>query len=330
MPASSRPIRGRSAALLGALLLTLLLSPLPAAHPAPPAVTGYRPLLHPFLAENGALWAAVRQFERGGKPFFLVLDPRRFELREMAAAGVRAAPPAGDAAWRQTPFFQALARRTAPPYPLQNAGLREAESPRPGYFLTADLCPSPKPLDRAFLAATAALPQKAPVPVTLMISGPWLRRHPEDLAWIKEQAAAGRLDILWGNHSFTHRYDKAAPLERNFLLAPNTDFTAEVLGLERLLLEEGLAPSPFFRFPGLVADRRLIEALRDLSLIPIGSNAWLAKGDRAKPGSVILVHGNGNEPEGIRRLLHLYAEQREAFRRGEAALLPLREAFSVP
>ena len=94
-----------------------------------------------------------------------------------------------------------------------------------------------------------------------------------------------------------------------------------------LLLDSDLLPSPFFRFPGLVSNQRLIEVLRDLHLIPIGSNAWLAKGERPQPGSVILVHANGNEPEGIRLLHAFLAGQREAFRRGDVMLLPLREAF---
>ena len=106
-----------------------------------------------------------------------------------------------------------------------------------------------------------------------------------------------------------------------------TVFMDEVLSPERLLLERDITPSPFFRFPGLVSDRRLIESLRDLYLIPVGSNAWLAKGESPQAGSVILVHANGNEPEGIRRLFSFYDSQREAFRRGSAALLPLREAF---
>ncbi len=92
----------------------------------------------------------------------------------------------------------------------------------------------------------------------------------------------------------------------------------------------GFIPSPFFRFPGLVSDRQLIENLRDLHLIPVGSNAWLAKGESPQMGSVILVHANGNEPDGIRRLFSFYDKQRKAFRRGSTALLPLREAFSTP
>ena len=294
---------------------------------AAPPVSDYHPVFKPFYSADGILMAATRRYYRGGDARFLVLNPERFAFREMAATTVLSARPASDDAWRDTPFSRALARQTAPPFPLENDGLREAEHPVAGFFLTADLCPAKRPLDRGFIEALTALPQKPPVPIALMVSGLWIQRHPDDFAWLKNQAAAGKISITWVNHSFTHFYDPAAPLEKNFLLSPGTDFSSEVLSLEILLLDSGLLPSPFFRFPGLVSNQRLIEALRGLHLIPIGSNAWLAKGEIPQPGSVILVHANGNEPEGI-RLLHVFlARQREAFRRGDVILLPLREAF---
>jgi hypothetical protein len=296
---------------------------------AAPPISGYQPAFKPFYGEDGTLLAATRRYYRGDDAHFLVLDPERFEFREMAAATVLSARTAGDETWRETPFSRALVRQTSPPFPLQNDGLREAEHPMPGFFLTADLCPAKKSLDRRFIDALTALPLKPPVPITLMVSGLWIQRHSDDFAWLKNQAAAGRIAITWGNHSFTHRYDPAAPLEKNFLLSPGTDFASEVLSLEILLLEAGLTPSPFFRFPGLVSNRRRIEELRVLHLIPIGSNAWLAKGETPRSGSVILVHANGNEPEGIRLLHAFFAQQREAFRRGDTTLLPLREAFGL-
>jgi hypothetical protein len=296
---------------------------------AAPPISDYQSVFKPFYREDGKLLAATRRYYRGNDARFLVLDPERFEFREMAAASVLSARAANDEAWRETPFSHALARQTSPPFPLQNDGLRKAEHPAPGFFLTADLCPAKRPLDRRFIEALTALPLKPPIPIALMVSGLWIQRHPDDLAWLKNQAAAGKIAITWGNHSFTHPYGPAAPLEKNFLLSPGTDFASELLSLEILLLEADLLPSPFFRFPGLVSNRRLIEGLRGLHLIPVGSSAWLAKGEIPQPGSVILVHANGNEPGGIRLLHSFFAQQREAFRRGDASLLPLREAFGL-
>jgi hypothetical protein len=311
--------------LLVLLFIGTTANPLPAAS----RISDYQAVFIPFYDEDGTILAAIRRYNREDHRRYLVLDPQRFTFSEMSAEKVVSSRPAGDGSWRNTPFSRALIRQTSAPYPLQNDGLRQAEHPVPGFFLTADLCPSKKPLDRVFIEATMALPQKAPVPLALMISGLWIQKHEADLTWLKDQVTAGKLAITWVNHSYTHPYDPAAPLERNFLLRRKKDFTHEVLFLERLLLEQGVTPSPFFRFPGLVSDRQLIESLRDLCLIPVGSSAWLAKGEPPQAGNIILVHANGNEPEGIRLLLSFYDKERERFRQGSTTLLSLPEAFSL-
>ena len=246
-------------------LLLILLQAVAADLPAASRISDYQAVFIPFYTEEGILLAAIRRYNHGDDRLFLVLDPQRFELNRMTAAKVLSSRPAGDQAWRETSFFRALARQTSPPYPLQNDGLREAEHPVKGFFLTADLCPAQTPLDRGFFKATASLPQKPPLPVALMVSGLWIQRHQDDLVWLKDQIAARRLAVTWVNHSFTHPYDPVAPLEKNFLLMPKTDFTGEVLLMEHLLLEQGLTPSPFFRFPGLVSDRRRARFLVDFS-----------------------------------------------------------------
>jgi hypothetical protein len=284
-------------------------------------ISGYQAVFFPFYDDDGTLLAAVRRFHRRYEPRLLVLDPYRFAFREMSAARLPLLRKADEEAWRRTPFYTALARQTAPPYPLQNDGLRHSEHPVAGFFLTADLCPTKKPLDRTPLEATEGLP------VALMVSGLWIERHRDDLSWLKGRIAAQKLAITWVNHSYTHFYDPDIPLVKNFLLRPGTDIAEEALRLERLLIENGLMPSPFFRFPGLVSDGASIGQLRSLSLIPIGADAWLAKGEAPHPGSIILIHANGNEPEGIRLLLAFYEIQREVFRRGDSALLPLQDAF---
>ena len=69
---------------------------------------------------------------------------------------------------------------------------------------------------------------------------------------------------------------------------------------EQILLECGQTLFVFFRFPGLISNPLL---LKKYGLIPLAADAWLAKNEPIRPGSVILVHGNGNEPLGIKRLI---------------------------
>jgi hypothetical protein len=187
------------------------------------------------------------------------------------------------------------------------------------------MCPSRRPFEKGFFIAVADLSRQSGrgTPVAIAITGNWLENHRDDLGWIMQQIKDGKLAVTWVNHSSTHPYDTGAPLERNFLLSPGIDFEREVLTTERLLLEKGLLPSPFFRFPGLVADGKLIRSLRELALIPIGSDAWLAKGETPRRGGFILVHGNGNEPQGIRKALQFLQKP------GKVKLLPLNEAFSL-
>lgn len=287
-------------------------------------ITGYRSIFQPCYDSAGELRFATRRYEISGRPHVLLVNPRTFETAVAPIASLNAfEAPVGLAEIQATPFDRALTRYTSPPYRLQNHGAVRAAIPADGVFLTVDMCPSRRPFEREFFTAVAGLSRRSgrATPVALAMTGNWLENHRAELAWLVQQVREGRLAITWVNHSFTHPYDPKTALARNFLLSPGIDFEREVLATEQLMLENGLTPSPFFRFPGLVADGRVLEKLRQLSLIPIGSNAWLAKGEQPKQGSFILVHGNGNEPAGIARVMPLLRE--EGLR-----LLPLREAFA--
>ncbi len=92
------------------------------------------------------------------------------------------------------------------------------------------------------------------------------------------------------------------------------------MATEKLLLQRGLIPSVFFRYPGLVANETLLLKLNKLSIIPLGSDAWLAKKEIPKAGSIILVHGNSNEHEGIVAAMELLKKSNLTF-------LPLQQAI---
>lgn len=284
-------------------------------------ITGYRVMREAVTDRDGrALWA-IRGFKKDGVEHRLAVDAESFAAFDLPAARLSPAKHAPVDSFGRTRLGRSVRHYTAPPFRLQNGGVTRAEHDADGLFLTVDLCPSRRPFERELFEAAEALGKGAPVPVAVMVSGLWLASHPEEVAYLKGEVAAGRLAITWVNHSWHHHYDAKAPLAENFLLAPGTDLTAEVLRLEELLLAGDLVPSPFFRFPGLVSDRAVMERLGELSLVPIGADAWLAKGEEPKRGSFILVHGNGNEPKGIRLALPLLREKKPR-------LLPLAEAFA--
>jgi len=318
-------LSGRRRPLLGlGLLLGLLVPagafPEPAGAGPQAQVTEYRVIRTPARDASGRLLLAIRSFKRDGVPQLLAVDPASFQSLVLPAAllTLGSVPPEG--ALGTSRLMRALKRYDSPPYPLQNGGATRAETGVAGEFLTVDLCPSRRPFERELFQAIAAAGKVEPVPVAVSVSGVWIAKHPEELSFLERESASGRIAITWVNHSYHHSYEPSVPLARNFVLTPGTDFTSEVLELEQLLLSRGLVPSPFFRFPGLVSDAATVRRLRELSLIPIGSDAWLAKGETPRRGSFILVHGNGNEPKGVQLLLPM-------LRSGELHLLPLPEAF---
>jgi len=307
------------AALLAGFFLCCAVSVAAAA--ATDAITDYQVVSRAALGPEGNTLLVTRSLRRDGVPLLLAVDPHTFRTALYPPAQIRMLPSPPSTALAGTPFENALALETAPPYRLQNQGARHALGRREGIFLTVDLCPSRRAFERELFETTAHLPQGKGVPVAVMITGAWLEHHPEEVAYLKEAARSGRIAVTWVNHSYHHVYAPRVPLASNFLLTPGTDFDAEVLDTERLLLENGIVPSPFFRFPGLVSDERVVRRLRELSLIPIGSDAWLAKGEAPSGGSIVLVHGNGNEPKGIALALPL-------LRSGRWRLLPLADAFT--
>ncbi len=287
------------------------------------AVTDYRVVFELVHDLSGTRFIAVRRYVLESSPHLLVVNMQTLESSVVREAAVVVEGPADLTALSETPFIRALLRHTSPPYQLQNYGAVHAGHRVDGMYLTVDMDPCPRAMDREMFWQMETLAQSlhGPVPVAIAVTGRWMERHPDELEWLKGQIESRHLAIIWVNHSYSHPYTVEAALEHNFLLSPGVNFEEEILHTERLLLEHGLVPSPFFRFPGLVANGGLVERLRPLSLIPVGSDAWLAKGEAAKQGSFILVHANGNDPEGVNRLIHLLHTQ------PDIRFLPLQTAF---
>ena len=111
------------------------------------------------------------------------------------------------------------------------------------------------------------------------------------------------------------------------MLSRGVDVDTEVLKTEILLIQEGIVPSVFFRFPGLVSNHEVFSKVTHLGLIPVGSDAWLAKGQRPGNGSIVLIHANGNEPVGVKDFLKLLDDKREEVLSGRWELFDLRESI---
>jgi hypothetical protein len=280
------------------------IAPLPA--PTGARVKDYAPVFESCERDDERR-LAIRRMSVDGEALLLAVNPETLETSLERAACWRCAPTT-DAEQAGTRFLEAVRPPADPDRPpaLVNAGLVHGKGG--GSFLTGDLCPSHHPLDRAFIEEVAA--QGPGTPLTLAVSGAWIAHHAADFAWLQEMKRSGALAIAWANHSYSHPYVVGFKDAENYLLRPGVDLDREIFETEKILIAHGETPSVFFRFPGLVSDGALLEKVRARHLVALGADSWLALGPPPRPGSVVLVHPNGNEPAGLRIFARLLASGR--------------------
>jgi hypothetical protein len=275
-------------------------------------------------------WMILRRFVNNGKLYLLMVNPQTLETKVNDAGFYQVKPMSmadSRKLFKNTPYQKALSKTESQSVVIQDAGIERGIPQETGISLTADLCPSRKPLDRRiFTDIISGFKQVEPqVPIALSVSGLWMKRHIQDINWLKQLQANHEIFITWINHSYNHRVSKSNPLKENFLLEPGTDINYEVLETEKLMLVNGLLPSVFFRFPGLVSDQQLVYKITNFGLIPIGTDAWLAKGQQPQAGSIVLIHGNGNEPVGVNDFIELLRSKATSIAKKQWLLYDLRE-----
>jgi len=274
----------------------------------------------------------LRKFFKDGHYCYFTLSPKSLNTKILSADSLSI----NQVSWQtiqsrffSTPYIQALKLAELHSDTLQDAGFTRFLPSQKGIDLTIDLCPSQRPLDRIVFTdlINEAGKVEKPVPIAVSITGRWIREHPVDLSWLDSLTKTGELSILWINHSYNHHTYKNVPLKRNFMMAPGTDINSEVLLTEIALLQKNIVPSVFFRFPGLVSDHEIYDKILNLGLIPIGSDAWLAKGQWPTDGSIVLIHANGNELIGVRDFINLLKDKRAEVLSKRWELYDLRESL---
>jgi hypothetical protein len=296
------------------------------------AVSQYRIFFARTALADGAAGIIIRRFTRDHRAYCLVVRPLTLATEIAPLAGLKtAAAPLADLRreFASSPYDRAQAEAAANSMKLEDAGITHSLPAERGISLTIDLCPSKKPLDRSLFNDILAAFGNAerPIPLAIAVSGIWMEKHPADLRWLAELARSGRITVDWIDHSYHHQYDPRLPLRRNFLLEKGVDLNAEVLQTEQKMIACGLTPSIFFRFPGLVSDQAEIMRILALGLIPVGSDAWLAKKQEPGSGSIVLIHGNGNEPLGIKEFLTLVKQEQRAIKKKNWLLFDLRDGL---
>ncbi|WP_205589845.1 polysaccharide deacetylase family protein [Mucilaginibacter celer] len=276
-------------------------------------------------------WMVLRRFDNEGRNYLLMVNPQTLETKINESSFYQIKPMSMEQArdfFKSTPYVKALSKAEKQSISIQDAGIESGVPKQTGISLTADLCPSHRPLDKRIFTDifTEFKKVERPVPIALSVTGIWMRQHPQDLAWLKQMQANHEIYITWINHSYNHRVSLKAPLKENFLLEPGTDINYEVLETEKAMLRNGLLPSVFFRFPGLVSDQQLVYQVTNFGLIPVGTDAWLAKGQQPQNGSIVLIHGNGNEPVGVNDFIKLLQSKTRSIAGKQWLLYDLRES----
>jgi len=293
-------------------------------------ITGYR-AYYGWAKHAPQDWMILREFVNDGKSYLLLVNPQTLETKIDEPGFYEIKPMTIDEArvfFKSTPYVKALQKAEKQSLSTQDAGIESGMPKQTGISLTADLCPSHKPLDKVIFTSIIAEFKKVeqPVPVALSVTGIWMRQHPQDLEWLKKLQGEHEIYITWINHSFNHRVSAKLPLKENFLLEAGTNINYEVLETEMAMLKNGLMPSVFFRFPGLVSDKELVYQITDFGLISIGTDAWLAKGQQPQAGSIVLIHGNGNEPVGVNDFIKLLKSKTQSIAKKQWLLYDLRES----
>lgn len=273
---------------------------------------------------GGMCLVRLRSFqEPNGEAMMVAVDPVRLETSVRAQAGWKVSEVSlsrlDSTAW-------GMLRREETSVDWKHGGVSRLSGTDRGVALTIDLCPSHKPFERRVIAGLrrAFGPKASPIPVAFAVTGSWMRNHEKDLAWLRTLADSGIIAPTWINHTDNHRYKKGVANTKNFLLLPGTDVVAEILGAETEMLEHGIVPSVYFRFPGLVENKALFDQVAATGVMPVGTDAWLAKDQKPGPGSIVLIHGNGNEPKGVKDFLQLLQSKKTGIRQGTWRLEDLR------
>ena len=143
--------------------------------------------------------------------------------------------------------------------------------------------------------------------VSIVISGLWIIQNKEDFIWL-QSLTSDNFIITWVNCSFTRRYCK---IEGAFLLLSNTVVKSEILDTEKILIENGEIPSIFFRFPGLISDRKFLAELKKYGLVQLGASVLISKmkeNDIINKGDIILINGNDIEKNKFLDLFYKFVD----------------------
>ena len=188
--------------------------------------------------------------------------------------------------------------------PFGNSGELENLKGYKNIVLTSDLCPTKNNYDRIFYDNLEKMRSEdhINIPLIIFFSGKWIVKHIEEMKEIKTSG----LDFIAGNHTYNHNIIMDEVEKQNIKLE------TEIENTDRAMLENGILPSYFFRFPGLKKRPEDFETLSRLNMIAIDANQWMGKS--SKNWGILLVHSNGVVSQEVRAFLKFLKTNENKFR----------------
>ena len=258
-----------------------------------------------FYTDSQNKFLLIRSYRYNSKSFFLSINLNSLKTSIITQKEKVKLKKADKSILKNTNYDILSKKALENIFPLSNAGINDSIKKKPHeMYLTIDMCPSSKKgyekeLFEKFLDLKEV---DKKIPIAISITYRWVKAHKKEFLSLLNNK---KLDITWINHSRNHYYDKNQKvLEKNFMLYFKTNLDIEILDVEKMLLLNNQVPSIFFRFPGLISSAKINKrVIKEFSLIPLGTNNWLVKSKKvAIDGNIILIHGNLNEHEGIKKL----------------------------
>lgn len=278
----------------------------------------YRIISNYYVNYNNNTYVVTRKFKWRNKEYFLAVDTSTFNTIKIQ----KDKTTKSDIPLEQ----QKLVNNILNTPPISDYSSKNNKN---NIYLTVDLCQSSKPgFEEDFFKSLISYGKEhnKVINVAISLTARWIMKHKKEFNMLKRWNVNKDLIITWVNHTYNHFYNSSLPDNSNFMIHDIENSYDEVVNNEIYMLNNGVTPSVFFRFPGLVYNDKLLEQLKYFNLVTINSDAWLAKihaqsSDSSsikldkwisnhentlfKSGSIILVHGNKNEHLGISIFLKL-------------------------
>lgn len=254
-----------------------------------------------FFTQNQNKYMLIRKYEQESKIYFLGINLDTLRTSIIDSTRKLKLKKANQSILLNSNYDALRKKAFENSISLSNAGINDSFSKKKDeVYLTIDMCPSSKQsYEKEFFEEFLDLKElNKKIPISIAITYKWVKDHKEEFLSLITNP---HLDITWINHSKNHYYNPKEELSKNFMLNIHNNLPEEIEEVEKMLLLNNQIPSILFRFPGLISNKKIVKELLDTySLIPLGTNNWLVKSNKAiTDGDIILVHGNLNEKAGV-------------------------------